>query len=434
MPTYEEALSDAQKFYDEKKADLSLEICDHLLGHTLKDPRVHILLGALHMNAKRYGHAIQAFRSAAAISPDQANCWDGLGCALRVVGQEEAARECYRKAIELDPSGPRYAHLGGTYVNAGDPQTGIEILQKAVELSPTDKTALNNLALVQLEAGDWKNGFDTYRHRKGHHNWTKRDFGALPEWDGKPTRRLAIHGEQGVGDEVMFLTCFEDAIRVCPDVVVEVNPRLVSLMKASLGVPCVGSVQELIALEPSAYIAMGDLPYFFRRNGNFPDGVYLKPQEVYPRGSKPRIGISWLGGSRDTHSYHRNFPIEWWRYLLEYDAEWVSLQYGGHGKKEADVLGLPHNQEWIDDLHKFAALVKSCDLVISVCNTTVHFAGALGVPCWVFTPFAPAWRYGVKGEMPWYESVRLFRQEKGEDWRKVVTRMRWALDDHRLSR
>jgi hypothetical protein len=37
------------------------------------------------------------------------------------------------------------------------------------------------------------------------------------------------------------------------------------------------------------------------------------------------------------------------------------------------------------------------------------------------TPFVAEWRYGVSGEtMPWYPSVRLFRQRQPHDWRKVA--------------
>jgi ADP-heptose:LPS heptosyltransferase len=65
-----------------------------------------------------------------------------------------------------------------------------------------------------------------------------------------------------------------------------------------------------------------------------------------------------------------------------------------------------------------AKIVKSCDLVISVCTSVIHLAGALGVPCWVMVPNKPAWRYGVSGKMPWYSSVRLYRQK--ESWLPVV--------------
>jgi hypothetical protein len=63
--------------------------------------------------------------------------------------------------------------------------------------------------------------------------------------------------------------------------------------------------------------------------------------------------------------------------------------------------------------------------VITVCQTAVHQAGGLGVPCWCLTPHKVAWRYGVWGgeRMPWYSSVRLFRQGPDQQWAPVIDRV-----------
>ena len=49
--------------------------------------------------------------------------------------------------------------------------------------------------------------------------------------------------------------------------------------------------------------------------------------------------------------------------------------------------------------------------------------------CWTLTPNKPAWRYTTtSGEaMPWYGSVRQFRQGKDEEWSKVIERVTDAL-------
>ena len=66
-------------------------------------------------------------------------------------------------------------------------------------------------------------------------------------------------------------------------------------------------------------------------------------------------------------------------------------------------------------------VVTGLDLVISVCTTLIHLGGALGKPVWVLTPYSPEWRYGVRGEtMPWYPTVRLFRQQRFGVWEPVI--------------
>ncbi|HEY0338392.1 MAG TPA: glycosyl transferase family 8, partial [Burkholderiales bacterium] len=73
------------------------------------------------------------------------------------------------------------------------------------------------------------------------------------------------------------------------------------------------------------------------------------------------------------------------------------------------------------DLDETAALMMALDVVISVCSTVVHLSGALGRPTWVLAPFAPAWRYQLRGEtMPWYPASRIFRQSTPGDWSSVI--------------
>jgi len=58
---------------------------------------------------------------------------------------------------------------------------------------------------------------------------------------------------------------------------------------------------------------------------------------------------------------------------------------------------------------------------VSVDNTNVHLAGALGCPVWVLLSGSPEWRYGASGEtMPWYPSARLFRRTQNEGWDAVL--------------
>ena len=47
-------------------------------------------------------------------------------------------------------------------------------------------------------------------------------------------------------------------------------------------------------------------------------------------------------------------------------------------------------------LDPFAAQIAAMDLVISVDNSTVHFAGAIGKPCWVLLPVNSDWRWLIE--------------------------------------
>ena len=71
----------------------------------------------------------------------------------------------------------------------------------------------------------------------------------------------------------------------------------------------------------------------------------------------------------------------------------------------------------IKDLDEFAALISALDFVITVCNTTVHYAGGVGTPVWVMAPKVPEWRYGLYSTvLPWYPSSRIYRQQEHGEW------------------
>jgi hypothetical protein len=70
------------------------------------------------------------------------------------------------------------------------------------------------------------------------------------------------------------------------------------------------------------------------------------------------------------------------------------------------------------------------DLTISVSNTTVHMAGALGRPVWAFIPsnFGRLWYWFIeRDDSPWYPSLRLFREPAAGGWGPSMTEAAAAL-------
>ncbi len=183
-------------------------------------------------------------------------------------------------------------------------------------------------------------------------------------------------------------------------------------------------------------MSVGSLGRWYRRSQeSFPGTPYLAAESA-ERSGKCRVGISWTGGKKEGRIRTRRVPLPWWSSILENDCEFVSLQYTECAEDLAfmEKLGYDIQQPqevYAEDYYETAKLVASCDLVISCCTSVIHLAGALGVPCWVMVPNKPAWRYGVKGKMPFYRSVRLYRQPKGEEasWLPVIQRIGLDLSD-----
>lgn len=84
------------------------------------------------------------------------------------------------------------------------------------------------------------------------------------------------------------------------------------------------------------------------------------------------------------------------------------LQYQGEDLKGKHILVCP--EQGIGD--------EAMDLVISIDNSTVHFAGALGINTFVMLPFNQDWRWAEdRSDSYWYPNMmQLFRQQTDGDW------------------
>ena len=79
----------------------------------------------------------------------------------------------------------------------------------------------------------------------------------------------------------------------------------------------------------------------------------------------------------------------------------------------------------LKDLDNFAAQIAALDLIISVDNSTVHMAGALGKPVWILLSYVPDWRWMLnRKDSPWYPTVKLFRQPSLGDWKSVLNQIK----------
>jgi len=150
------------------------------------------------------------------------------------------------------------------------------------------------------------------------------------------------------------------------------------------------------------------------------------------------IGFTWFGGGNALLRRRRSLELEQLLPLFKLSGiTWVSLQYGGDkveeellsfsAKHKLNILSYP---ETSSDLYQQAALLKALDLTISVQQTVVHVAGSVGAQAWALLPTAPEWRYGVVGDsMPWYRSIRLFRQREAFQWDDLISKVHSELVD-----
>lgn len=433
--------------------DAALPIFSEALTADFNNWEALYRIGMTYVARGHYGLAANIFARCAEAKLD-AGVLQDLGYCYRSMDDIEQAEKIWRVALshaETDHHRSKIlGNIAGCYSNNGTPEQGIALYDEAIRLDPKNKHHLLNKAMLQLEMGDWKNGFLNYQEGFLTGQRQMRLYEGVQPW--KPGvdikgKTVIVWGEQGIGDEIMFASCIPDLMRDAKRVIFDCHPRLVTLFERSFGIKCYGTrktTQFDWWRDEKADVSMSisSLPYLYRSNGEFPGTAYLKA-DFGPGGINNRmreimdgvmsgtakIGIAWAGGTIKNKSQARSIALSEWEPLIRAfpQAQFYSLQYQDNAAKEVaefrektglDVIHYPGKVQ-AQDYAQTADFVAGLDLVISVCTSVIHLAGALGVPCWVMTPSKPAWRYGITGRaMPWYDSVTLYRQT-GDEWADV---------------
>jgi hypothetical protein len=443
--------------------DAAAAIYNEILNNATGHPFVTYCLATLHMEIGNIGLAIVLFKDALEGAPGFGECWNNLGMALSMAAHPEASDKAYAKAQEVQPENADIlSNRSGLRINAGRAEEALMFASAALKHDQDHRQAKFHKGLALLELSRWDEAWDWHEARLeppsvndgvkagiAERNYSGDSETPTPWWDGKEPGRVVVHGEEGLGDEILFASCLPDALRTGADIIFEPNPRLHRLMERSFPEIKVFGTNNVDGAEwiekwgrPDFKLACGSLPMFYRRRAqDFPRVPYLRADaersgEIFAQhgqlNDRPRIGISWEGGVSTTHVHLRSINLSALKLLFQQDAHWISCQYTPDASRNLKELKSETGIEihhWPEvvamgaDYDETASLVSGLDLVITVSQSLQHLCGALGIPCWVMTPAAPDWRLGLNdgSHTAWYgDHLRLFRQKKGEDWGPVI--------------
>lgn len=269
----------------------------------------------------------------------------------------------------------------------------------------------------------------------------------------KTIPNVLVWTEQGFGDEIMFASALGEA-SIYANLTLECSIDCAPVLARSQGE---GHGIEVAAREfnggiPARFhgrafdyeIPIASLPgalawekpkRFAYLPKNFEAADRLRPILKDKAAGRRIIGLSWKGGTFMTRATARTIELDSLLPILDQDALFVSLQ---HNVNENDLFKLAVmervkgrfivNSLQVKTVDGINALIACCDAVVSVCNTNVHLAGAMGKPVFCLAPHVPEWRYGFAGEsMPWYWDVKIFRQSRYNDWNDAIVRVARAL-------
>ena len=406
-------------------------------------------LAAALIEQKQFDEALDVCRQALEIEPVNFTAYCNLGNIYKEQGQFEDAIQSYQQAINIQPNIPElHSNMGKILENSRKPNQAISAYQKALDIDPEYAEIHKNLSVPLLILGNFKQGWKEYEWRWKCDKFVKgnmRDF-PQPIWDGGSLNRrsIIIWLEQGVGDGIMFASLLPKLRRQAKRVLVETEYRLLPIFQRSFPEIDFFSKQnppqfQLLDSSIDFQSPIGSLAQWLLTNeqGFSKNCQYLmscphttqqfREKLQQQADSKLLVGISWSSLNQEDGML-KSASLNYWRDLLVLKScFFINLQYGDV-RNEIDTfveqtgISIYQDQEInsLESLDDFAAQVSALDLIISIDNTTVHMAGALGKPVWTLLPYAPDWRWQLdRSDTPWYPSMTLYRQSSLGDWHSV---------------
>ena len=323
------------------------------------------------------------------------------------------------------------------YIEVGDDLNVKKVLDR---LEGREAELGYNYAVGCLALGEYKRGFLQFekRYLMGEaHRYINSALFSYERWNGQSLvgKTLLVSAEQGLGDTIQM-------VRYLPmlkantgaSIVMETQHESLSLLEYNF--PDVKFyVREVAQLPPVSFdywIGAFSFPAIFKTEfENVPcrDGYIGVPEgyqkywserlNVVPRRTKPKIGLAWSGQPKHRADRRRSVPFDRLRnFLGNIEADFYSLQTTLPVEAKNFVFSFADEMLTLADT---AALCMEMDLIITVDTSVAHIAGALGKETWLMLPHCYEWRWGLKGfENPWYNSIKVFRQQSVGDWQGVL--------------
>lgn len=396
--------------------------------------------GAVLKELKHLDQALASYSRAIELKTDYAEAYYNRGNTLKELKRFEEALVDYDKAIELNSVyAEAYSNRGIVLHELKLFAAALSSYDNAIKLRSDFAQAYWNKSLTLLLTSNFKLGWHLYEWRWKEEEIAKYSRVILqPLWLGIEdiaNKTLLLTSEQGLGDTLQFCRYANLVAQRGARVILEVQEPLFELLQNLKG------VSQLIAKghalpEFDFHCPLMSLPLAFKTEpSSIPSpSPYLvtkanKREEWIRRLGptvKPRVGLVWSGNAGHKNDSNRSLALQELIPHLTENFEYVSLQKEVR-EVDNEVLaqsGIRHYGAYLNDFTDTAALCELMDLVISVDTSVAHLSGALGKHTWILLPYSSDWRWLLEREdSPWYESVKLYRQDERKTWGAVLNRV-----------
>lgn len=348
-----------------------------------------------------------------------------------------------------------------SYSYAQDPaviKKGLEEYERLVSDFPSKIHFVWLRGIARLANGLLEEGFSDYEARWKYSGFSSaRRIFDVPRWDADDLngKKILVWGEQGVGDELLFLSVLPEVIDQSEvEVTIEVSRKLVKVVQAwypnchvrldgptdcrglrdydefDFQIPCGSMVQYCLDS------LVGDK---CRKRKYIATGPVARSQLLADRAGSIVVGISWrstnLELARRKQYINHNFAKALANRFPQ--ITFVALQYAMSDEEKSDLRRcgnfLVPDEDFFENIYSQALYVSVCDFHISPHTVHLHLAGVFRKPVISWLP-KKAWTRLGQEVWPWWENIAHIytagKPDPGSLVNAVESKIRSILVDH----
>ena len=458
--------NEAVKLFNEGKIKDSKIIIESELKKNPKDNNNHYLLGLIYLKLNDTDNALNSLSYAQLLDNSIRNSF-AYAEALTKKRLFHKSVNCYENILLKDKyHEPTLVNLSYIYFLLEDYKKTESLLLKVISRNNINHVAYKNLGDLYRRINNFKKAMTNYeaakkldknnqeidkgislillKQKKYNEAWyyyesriySRQNKGALflkiknniLKDNQLNQKKMAVVSEQGLGENILFSSIYNDLIKINPSTIFISDPRLKLIFTRSfkdfefIDNSDSSKIDQLIT-ENYKFIYAGSLGQYFRRSiTDFSGKSFLKVDSqkvkkyksfLTKQGFKKYVGISWKSSAKNRGE--KSVQLKNLLSLFDLkDIGFVNLQYGDNNNdlKDINLLEKIINISDLDlynEIDDVIALIKCLDLVVTTPNVNVHFAGAIGKSCMVLSPlYNEVFMYSDlnDGKCEWYKNQK----------------------------
>lgn len=428
--------------YKQRKYKEGIEYLETALKLDNENPENYNNIALCYLYSNRFQDALPAVSKAVEMRPKSYDFLNNLALVQRALGMFDESIATLQKSIELNTTESRtWENLGSVYGQIKKYDKAIECFQKSLEINPENDGAHVDLAYAYHLTNQWDKAWEHYEHRLKYWHTCGRTPGRFYEiyppdkqWNGTDNlegKTIVVYCEQGTGDILNFVRFVPQLSALGGKVILDVPESLQKLLEGF------GQIRTSLNNEVYDYsCSFLSLPYLLNVKDYEGDKPYLNSSiklNMSDYENDYKIGIVWAGNPGHPNDANRSCKLSFFKPLLNIPGvKLFSLQKEIHKRsyigsdviidltEGCDDMSLVNMTDVMNTFDDTAAVIEAMDLIITVDTSVLHLAGAIGKKTFALIPFNPDWRWMAEGEItPWYDSVKLIRQESFGNWEPV---------------